>query len=466
MVLDARNKTSAPVHRPGRPRLRVRRPDAERRSLVTILNLVRCRAARTRQDIERQSGLGRAVVARRLETLMDVGLVEEGELAPAKGGRAPRLVQFRADAGLVLVAVLDRSTIGVGVADLSGRLKIEHHEAADPDDPEATLKRLATLFDWMLDQHKPNREVWGIGLAVPGPVELADDQPNARPTFHFMPGWDQFPLVESLIVRHKVPVWVRSNVQMMTLGEATAGISVGARNALFVKFGKSINAGLISEGHFHRGAQGAAGLIGHIPVDVQTSVVCRCGNRGCLEVAAGEDAIVREAVNAAREGHSRLLAETLEANGEISATDVAHAAQLGDSFSAELLSRCGRLVGTVLASLANAFNPSLIILTGGIVQGDDIFLAAIREAVYRRSHPLVTRDLRVTRSQMGNSAGLVGSAMVAIDGLFETELLGGWIGVGSPLRHPRIADSVAEAQQALGRAAEQPHPPLAAAKSR
>ena len=112
-------------------------------SLVEILNLIRSERATTRQALERESELGRAVVADRLQLLSDLGLVDESELGLATGGRAPRLVRFSARRGLVLVATLDQTAIGVGVSDLSGNLLTEHHEAADLTAPAAQLARQA-----------------------------------------------------------------------------------------------------------------------------------------------------------------------------------------------------------------------------------------------------------------------------------------------------------------------------------
>ena len=424
---------------------------------------VRLGIASTRQEIEKHSGLGRAIVADRLATLIDLGLVEEGERGPATGGRAPRLLHFRSDSRLILTALLDQTTLSVGVASLSGKLLLEHHEAADVSaGPVPILERLETLFDWVLDQQRGEREVWGIGIGVPGPVELSGE-PATGPTIHFMPRWADYPVAERLQVRHRAPVWIQSSVQMMTLGEQRSGSGVGAQNFLFVKLGAGISAGLMSEGRLHQGAQGGAGLIGHISTGEDNGAVCRCGNAGCLEVTAGGEAIAREALLAARDGRSRFLSDALIANGEIAAADVAHAAQLGDAFSAELLSRCGRLIGTALAGLTNAFNPSLIVLGGGVAQAGDILLAAIRESIYRHSHPLVTRDLRIVRSQMGSSAGLVGSALAVADSLFSPASLDRWIHFGSPLREPDFVGLLDRAERS---ADQQPRPPAKLAQRR
>jgi len=409
---------------------RPRRADAERSSLALILNIVREADADTRPEIERLTGLGRAIVSDRLSTLFSLGLVEEGDLGQTTGGRAPRTIQFNPDAGLVLVATLDQSRIGVGMANLKGQLIAEHHEATDNSaGPTQIQKRLIALFDWMLDLHGKDRHVWGIGISAPGPVEESE---NASPRLRLLPGWDEYPIVDHLFHHFRAPVWMRSGVQMMAYGEYKSGSAAGTRDIIYVNLDRSIGAGLISEGHLHRGAQGGAGLLGHVAVADGHQYRCSCGNIGCLDTEAGADAIAREGLALATSGESRLLAETLSAEGFISAADVSVAAQSGDSSAAEILARAGRLIGTSLASLVNAFNPSLISLGGEVGQLDDILLAAIRESVYRSSHPLVTRDLRIQRSALGNSAGLAGAALVVTDSIFAPESVVNWISSGGP----------------------------------
>ena len=94
--------------------------------------------------------------------------------------------------------------------------------------------------------------------------------------------------------------------------------------------------------------------------------------------------------------------------------------------------------GQVVATLANMLNPELIVLSGSIAQSNDILLAAAREAIYGASHPLVSRDLQIIRSQMGSSSGLVGAAIVAAEGIFSPPVLRDWIMAGRPQAHPQF----------------------------
>ncbi|MCX7645807.1 MAG: ROK family protein [Rhodobacteraceae bacterium] len=414
---------------PGRPRA----CETASASLVTILNLVRTGQATTRQEIERTGEFGRAVVADRLALLTELGLVDESELGAATGGRAPRLVRFAADNGRVLVATMDQTALGVGIADLSGRLLMEHHEPADLTEPAAAiLDRMTSLFDWILSrQSGPGTAPWAVSLSVPAPVA------EVGRTFLFetpsiLPGWEGALFVETLVRRYGVPVWMRSSVETMTMGELHAGAGIGCTAMLFVKVGKRIGAGLVCDGRLWRGALGAAGLIGQLPV--------QAGERtGTLDALAGSEMIARQGQVAAEMGRSTLLADLQRRHGSLTAVEVSHAAQMGDQVSIEILSQSGRLIGHVVATLANAFNPEIIVLSGSVAQSNDILLAAVREAVYGASHPLVTRDLRIVRSQMSSSAGLVGAAMVAVEGLFAPPMLKAWILQGHPTAHPAFA---------------------------
>jgi hypothetical protein len=153
----------------------------------------------------------------------------------------------------------------------------------------------------------------------------------------------------------------------------------------------------------------------------------------------------------------------LASGRSITAADVGTAAHRGDPFSIELLSRCGGLVGSTLAAVVNANNPSLIVVGGGVAQAGEILIAAIREGLYRRSRSLATQDLRILRSEMGKTGGLVGAAIAIVDELFSWDHLRSWIDQGSPTRHRGLSE---EAQEPLENAqTTKPAPPGATRKT-
>jgi predicted NBD/HSP70 family sugar kinase len=421
---------------------RAERAASQRRSsstsldtLAAVLNLVRSGRAHTRQDLERVSGLGRTVVADRVATLLDLGLLSEEGLGPSTGGRAPRQVRFNPEAGFLLVASLGTTTLGVGLTDLSAEILIEHHEPVDPaSGPTRTIRRILELFDWMLNEQPGAHQAWAITLGVPGLVGPSGGRLGERPTIRHMVGWAEYPVAEELGARYEAPVLVDNAVHHMALGELRAGRGAGRSGLVFVKIGTGITAAVCSDGRLYRGTSGFAGDIGHVAVADDSGIVCRCGNTGCLEALVGGMAIAREGYSAAVDGQSLFLAERLEEDHTISAWHVGMAANRGDPFSARLISRCGQMVGETLAPLIAGIDPSLVVVGGGVSQAGAILVSAVRDGIYRRSRSVATENLQVMRSVLGKTAGLIGGAEAALDDLFDAEHLKAWIEQGSPRR--------------------------------
>jgi predicted NBD/HSP70 family sugar kinase len=153
---------------------------------------------------------------------------------------------------------------------------------------------------------------------------------------------------------------------------------------------------------------------------------------GCLEALAGGAALARDAEEAARSGRSEILRALLEEKGALTASDVALASKHGDPTSVELITEAGRLVGQMLTGIVNFFNPSLVVIGGGVSGAGDLLLATIRQSIYRRSLPLATRDLVVRRSTLDGRAGVIGAATMVSNELFAREYLPRWLAAGSP----------------------------------
>ena len=428
MLNDDVQRRKQPIDAPsGPPEIADEALDA----LVAVLDLVRHGAATSRPEIIRRTGLGRSVIVQRVQELLDRELLIEAGLGVSSGGRAPRALQFNARAGHILVADLGATSIGVGLADLSGTLVEQHEEPADiKAGPEVILGRVDELFADLLSIPRLSiGHLWGIGIGIPGPVEFATGRPVSPP---IMPGWDDYPVRERFGGRYHVPVWVDNDVNIAALGEYRAGVARGHAAAIFIKVGTGIGAGIMIEGKVHRGAQGSAGDVGHIQVTEDPSIVCRCGNLGCLEALAGGAALARDGTLAAVDGRSRQLTGALKQAGRIEAVDVGWAAAHGDAFSRDLITTAGRRIGRMVATLVNALNPSIVIIGGGVAGLGDALIASIREVVYARSLPLATRELTIVRSSLTDEGGRIGAASLVADELFSRARIATWLSAGSP----------------------------------
>ncbi|WP_017758566.1 ROK family protein, partial [Pseudacidovorax intermedius] len=224
--------------------------------------------------------------------------------------------------------------------------------------------------------------------------------------------WDSFSIRDYLREDYAAPVFVDNDVNLMALGELWR-LQRGLSNFLVIKVGTGIGCGIVCHGEVYRGAAGSAGDVGHICVD-QQGPRCHCGNVGCVEAMAAGPAIVRMAQAAAERGESPALAAVLRTQGRIEAIDVGHASRAGDVAANAIIQRAGSLIGQMLASVVNFFNPSHVFIGGGITQIGPLFLAAVRQSVYQRSLALSTRHLEIQYTPLGTDAGVTGAGVLAM----------------------------------------------------
>jgi predicted NBD/HSP70 family sugar kinase len=368
----------------------------------TLLQLIREGDGATRADLSALTGLARSTIAQRLDQLRDQGLLRELGESDSTGGRPPMMLAFNEDAGVALAADLGATHSRLAVTNLGGTVLAE--DIADmpiASGPEAVLDWVDERFHALLREvGRDDDVVRGIGIGVPGPVEHATGRPRNPP---IMPGWDGYPIPERFADRYRVPVLVDNDVNIMALGEHWTNWA-GVDHLLFIKVGTGIGCGIVVAGRIHRGAEGAAGDIGHIRVaagDEADAIVCSCGNVGCLEALAGGGAMA-----------VRLRNQGLDAADSRAVVELARA---GEPAAVRLVRESGRLIGEVLAASVNLYNPSVIVIGGDVAQAHEQLLAGVREVVYQRSLPLATRHLRVVRTQLADRAGVIGAAVMVIE---------------------------------------------------
>lgn len=424
----------------------VRRHAAEQwGTLLTVLSLIGSGTALTSLEVGRRSGLGRTATTQRVNQLKAAGLVEESGLAASTGGRAARQLRFRHDAGCFLVAHLEVSSVYVAVTDLLGRPLAQRDLAMDVSaHPNIVLAKLEDLFE-KVAREAPRRPVWAVAVGVPGPVEFATGRPLLSA---LIPSWADYSISQRLSRHFNAPTWIDNNVNLMALGESTADPLRDEANTILIKVGSGIGAALISQGKLHRGTDGVAGEIGHVQIIKDDRLVCSCGKSGCLEAVAGSDALRWQAIEAARDGRSGYLAGKLGRTGTLSFDDLIEAVAAGDPAAVSIIVRSGQHCGDILARLVNFFNPSRVIVAGSVARAGDVFLASIRQEVYRLGLPVATRNLAIDPSTMGMAAGLRGAATLAIEELFTPETFAAWFHEGSPAGLPHLGQGWSGASSA------------------
>lgn len=389
----------------------------------------------SRADLIEYFDFSRRSVNIRLQELQKAKVILEGSLGESTGGRSPRTLHFNSEAGYVLAVEMGATSLFVVISDLSGNIIGQIEERVDvADGPEKVLNQIAGYFDKLVKKYP--KPIWGIGIGLPGPVEFAMGRLVSPP---IMPGWDRYPVRDFFINRYNVPVWVDNEVNLMALGESRLGLGGDDQCMVYIKIGTGIGGGLISGGRLHRGAAGAAGDLGHMVALPDSSVLCRCGKKGCLEAVASGAALARAGQQLASEKISPYLTNIYELHGEITAKTVGEAAAAGDPHAKKLIQNCGELIGVSISTILNFYNPSSIVIGGGVAGLGDQLLSSIRQTVYKTGTPLATRNLSINVSSMADQAGVKGAVLMVVDELFKPERLRIWIGAGSPMGKATIS---------------------------
>jgi predicted NBD/HSP70 family sugar kinase len=372
-----------------------------------VLRLIRDSEAVTRADLARRTGLARSTVAQRVDALLKHGLVYEAGDSASTGGRPPTVLAFNHEAGVVLAADLGATHSRLAVSDLAGVPLSEVTQDLDIGlGPDAVLEWVQDRFIELLEEvERKASDVRGIGIGVPGPVAFSSGQAVNPP---IMPGWDGFSIPGWFSSRYEAPVLVDNDVNIMALGEQFIHWR-NSEHLLFVKVGTGIGCGIVAGGDIHRGAQGAAGDIGHIRLSHHDEVVCRCGNIGCLEAVAGGRALAQ-----------RLTEEGIKAS---TSRDVVRLVRAGNPVATRLVREAGRALGEVLAGCVNFFNPSVIVIGGDLGEVHEQLLAGVREVTFRRSLPLATGDLQTVPSKLGDRAGVIGAAVLVIEHVLDPDAI-------------------------------------------
>ncbi len=264
------------------------------------------------------------------------------------------------------------------------------------------LDRLQTLISsiWPSDE-----EVIAISVAAPGPTNpftgVIVEAPN-------IPGWLNIPLRQILQDRFATPVLLGNDANLAALGEWKYGTGRGHHNLLYITISTGIGGGVIIDDRLLVGANGLAGELGHITV-MQDGPLCGCGQRGHLEAVASGTAIAHWVKDEISQG----VSSSLDPGETITAKLVSQHAHRGDLLCIAALARAGHFMGQAVANYLHIFNPSMIVLGGGVSRSGELFLDPLRQSLQENlmnKHYLDQFELAA--ATFGDEAGLIGALVL------------------------------------------------------
>jgi glucokinase len=294
----------------------------------------------------------------------------------------------------------------VGVLDGHSKVVWQSHErSTGQTEPELVAMIEREVGEAL--QARPGAEA--IGLGIPATIDQARGIAITAVNLSF----DDVPIRDRVAERVGLPVFVDNDANLAMLAEHLYGAARGARNAVMLTLGTGIGGGLVIGGQLYRGTRGAGAELGHIVIDLDGDP-CQgnCPGRGHAETLASGTALGREGHAAAqREPESalgRMLAEGLEIDGKA----VTAAALAGDEVAKQVVALVGRRLGAALISLANIFEPDVIVIGGGVSACGEILLGPAREEL-REGALRPMNETAVTAAALGPDAGMIGAAAMA-----------------------------------------------------
>lgn len=258
----------------------------------------------------------------------------------------------------------------------------------------------------------PAQGARAIGICAPGPLDPFTGMVYRAPN---VPGWINFPLRERVESHFNIPTVIGNDANLAAMGEWKFGAGRGHADVLFLTISTGIGGGVIAGNRLVVGVHGLATELGHITV-APDGPVCGCGQRGHLEALASGPAIAQAARIRLKGGARSRILELVNGDTElVTAREVGQAAQEGDPFALTLLAEAGTYIGRAIADFLHIFNPSIVILGGGVgINAGKLLINPIRTAMRDRMMESVY-DCELVLALLGDDVGLLGTLALAAE---------------------------------------------------
>jgi predicted NBD/HSP70 family sugar kinase len=389
-----------------------------RLNTAAVLRTIRADGPISRADLARLTGLSKPTVNAAVELLLESGYLTERvagiDAETKRPGPRARMLSFRGDLGHVLGIDIGANKVLVVVADLTGEVigtVRRRTSSTDRQTADMLLDLVGTATAEVLSAASVDRSsLQAVGVGTPGVVDPVSGRVTLAPQ---LGGWEGIRLASRLQQTFSCSVLVDNEVHLSVLGERWRGSAQGIDDALYVQVGVGIGGGVLIGGNVYRGAGGAAGEIGYLPIfddDLERDGL------GPFEHAAGGTAFARLGRRAATNGESPALIEL--AGGDPDAIDaevVFAAADRGDVAAGRIIDEVVQRLARGIASAVTVLNPSTVIVGGGVSRAG----AKLLEPLERGIAALVPVPPRVVLSTLGDEAVALGAARLALRAVEE-----------------------------------------------
>jgi glucokinase-like ROK family protein len=371
-----------------------------------VLSVIQNKCPLSRAQISELTGLNKATVSTLVSELIETNLVYEIGPGQSSGGRRPVMLFFNKNAGYSIGVDLGVNYILAVLTDLQGNIVQEKKTPLFSQSVNDVLPKLKQLIQSLIDETPESPYgIVGIGIGVPG-ITDSDGKILFAPNLK----WHNVNIKEDLEREFELPVTVDNEANAGSYGEKRYGAGKDVSNLIYVSAGIGIGTGIILDNELYKGVSGVSGEMGHFTIEANGKK-CRCGNRGCWELYASENALLEQA---------RQLS-VFENDPKLDIDQLIEAANQDNSEVINLFYHIGEYLGIGLTNIVNTFNPELVIIGNRLSQIRDWIKNPINLVLEQRLLTYHREPLKVTFSELGIYSCALGSSSFAISSFFARD---------------------------------------------
>lgn len=364
----------------------------------------------SRSAISEKTGLNKATVSNLVTELIASELVYETGPGESSGGRKPVMLLFNDKAGYAIGIDLGVNYILTVLTNLQGNIIKERRTVLREQElkVENVLELLSEAIQWAIDNAPESPYgIVGIGIGVPGLVNsegIISSAPNLK--------WHNFDIRSSIEEKFQLPVTVDNEANTGALGEKAYGSHRAAKDMIYVSAGIGIGVGIIMNNVLYRGFSGFSGEMGHMTIHMD-GLPCTCGNRGCWELYASENALLAQA-----KACMSKEADFKDSSKELTLDYLVHLAEKGEEKIIDLFEQIGVYLGIGIANVINTFNPELVVIGNRLSLIKPWIETSLLRSVEERSLPYHHKRVHIEFSNLGMKSAAAGAASLAIQSFF------------------------------------------------
>ena len=387
---------------------------------LEILEYLYFQGAKSNSEICEYFNISSPTSIKLLNQLIKENWIKKDGTGKSAGGRRPDLYTLKEKSFYVIAIQLERFRIRMAVFDNYNNKISELEEIPyQIEEEKSIVDHLYQKTNQLITKSEINRDkILGVGISMPGLVSSEEGK-----NFTYFLGEEKSDSLEHVLQKKfEWPVHILNDAKSACLAESKFGLASGRNNVLVISMDWGIGLGIIIDGKMHQGSSGFAGEFGHIPL-IDDGLLCHCGKRGCLETVASGMALTRMVREGIKAGENSILNKLTEEEIEnLQPETIIGAANQGDQFAINALSKVGINLGKGIAVLIQLFNPELIILEGKFADAQQFITTPIQQSMNTYCMAQLREKTTIELSTLGKDSVLLGSTATVMESVFKEQI--------------------------------------------